>query len=488
MLLSSRLIATFLVLLTAPILYVSRKKISVELSPSVTPVAPSIHRLQEYLRIRTDHPNPSYLEAQYFLNRTVASLIPNASFSAHNFVQGKPVILIRIDGTNPQLPSLLLNSHTDVVPSEDSEWEWPPYAARTVFKDGELRVYARGSQDMKSVGMQYIEALAELLRTDWRPKRTIFISFVPDEEIGGRDGMGKLVDSVLFQRMNVGVALDEGLPRYDGNFSCYYGERQTWWLAVNVSDRPGHGSNLPETTAASTLNEIINKAMHFRKQQQRRLESGIDMGQIIGVNVAYLKSGHPDEHVSSGFIMNLIPSVAAAGFDIRVPPTVDAKEVDEEIERWLACDDSKRCPGVTTEWVIKVENSHVTSRDTEKNPYAAPFMSGLEKAGLGHRLNHGIFKAATDARYLRMKGIPSFGFSPINKSPDLLHKHNEYLPVDTYLRGIRIYQNIIRDIADFNSSSLEYDSSSTSSDTCKDSHDEQEAAEKRILNEEKEDL
>ncbi|KAI0563853.1 Peptidase M20 [Gracilaria domingensis] len=302
---------------------------------------------------------------------------------------------------------------------------------------------------MKSVGLQYIEAISELWRTTWRPKRTVYVSFVPDEEVGGRDGMGQLIESEVFASLNIGVALDEGLPRDDGIYNCYYGERQTWWLTLNVTDRPGHGSNLPESTAAATLNKIISKAMRFRDQELNRLKDGVDMGEIIGVNIAYLKSGYPDDNISSGFTMNVIASVAEAGFDIRVPPTIDAKQVDSEIESWLTCGD-KRCPGVTIDWVIKVNNTQVTSRIPEENPYATPFMIGLRKAGIADdRLSHGIFRAATDARYLRLKGIPSFGFSPINKSPNLLHKHNEYLPVDTYMRGIRIYQSIIREIADY---------------------------------------
>eukprot|EP00178_Gracilaria_changii_P012996 TRINITY_DN365_c0_g2_i1.p1 TRINITY_DN365_c0_g2~~TRINITY_DN365_c0_g2_i1.p1 ORF type:complete len:533 (+),score=77.06 TRINITY_DN365_c0_g2_i1:2466-4064(+) len=449
MLPSARSAAAILALLVAPILYVGREKISLELPSAITPVNPAIQRFQEYLRIRTDHPHPSYLEAQLFLNRTVIDLLPNVSYSAHTFVPGKPVLLFKLDGTDEHLQALLLNSHTDVVPSEDEKWDWPPYAARTVLKDGQLRVYARGSQDMKSVGLQYVEALSELLRTNWRPKRTIYISFVPDEEIGGKDGMEQLIESDLFPQLNLGVALDEGLPRDDGMFNCYYGERQTWWLSIKVADRPGHGSNLPDSTAAATLNAIISKVMQFRDGQLKRLKDGVDMGEIIGVNVAYLKGGYADDKMSSGFTMNVIPSDAEAGFDIRVPPTVSANTMDEEIESWITCGD-KRCPGVTLHWVMKVNNAHVTSRDPEENPYAIPFMNGLKKAGIAEgELNHGIFRAATDARFLRLKGIPSFGFSPINRSPNLLHKHNEYLPVDTYLRGIRIYMSIIQEIADY---------------------------------------
>ena len=33
---------------------------------------------------------------------------------------------------------------------------------------------------------------------------------MPDEEVGGRDGMGLFVHTDLFKQMNVGFSLDEG--------------------------------------------------------------------------------------------------------------------------------------------------------------------------------------------------------------------------------------------------------------------------------------
>jgi len=59
-----------------------------------------------------------------------------------------------------------------------------------------------------------------------------------------------------------------------------------------------------------------------------------------------------------------------------------------------------------------------------------------------------IFPAATDCRYIRNKGIPSFGFSPINATPILLHDHNEFLNEKIFLRGIEIFTKIIHDLAD----------------------------------------
>jgi len=44
-------------------------------------------------------------------------------------------------------------------------------------------------------------------------------------------------------------------------------------------------------------------------------------------------------------------------------------------------------------------------------------------------------------------GIPVLGFSPINKTEECYHDHNEYLNRDTFLKGIEIYTKIIPSVA-----------------------------------------
>lgn len=139
-------------------------------------------------------------------------------------VKGKPIVLMTLVGTDPTLPSLLLNSHTDVVPVSSEHWTHEPFAAELL--DG--RIYARGSQDMKSVGIGYVEAIRRLLEGGHKFKRTVHLSFVPDEEIGGVDGMEKFVKSKVFTELNVGFALDEGIPTPFPSFLLFNGERAPW--------------------------------------------------------------------------------------------------------------------------------------------------------------------------------------------------------------------------------------------------------------------
>lgn len=63
------------------------------------------------------------------------------------------------------------------------------------------------------------------------------------------------------------------------------------------------------------------------------------------------------------------------------------------------------------------------------------------------KLKPQIFTGGTDSRYIRQVGIPALGFSPMNKTPVLLHDHDEFIQADVYLRGIEIYEKIITNLA-----------------------------------------
>lgn len=91
-----------------------------------------------------------------------------------------------------------------------------------------------------------------------------------------------------------------------------------------------------------------------------------------------------------------------------------------------------------------------------KEPFCAPtkiddsniFWMGFKEAinELKLKINPEVFPAGTDAAYVRALGIPAIGFSPINNTPVLLHDHDEFLHADVYLKGIEIYEKILKKI------------------------------------------
>ncbi|RDX75924.1 Aminoacylase-1, partial [Mucuna pruriens] len=287
-----------------------------------------ISRFQQYLKINTAQPNPRYQEAADFLLSEGKSL--SLESQSIEFVPGKPLVLLKWEGTNLDLPSILLYSHTDVVPSEPDKWSHPPFSAHL---DSTGRIFARGSQDMKCVGMQYLEALRRLKAQGFRPLRSLYVAFAPDEEIGGHAGAEMFAQSDIFQRMNVGVVLDEGLASPDQHYRAFYAERSPWWMVIKAVGAPGHGSKLYDNSAMENLLKSIESIRRFRSSQFDLIKAGFKAeGEVVSINMVFLKAGTP---TPNGFVMNLQPSEAEAGFDIRVPPTADPESLEKRIaEEW----------------------------------------------------------------------------------------------------------------------------------------------------------
>ena len=160
-------------------------------------------------------------------------------------LSGKPVLWMTWEGTEPHLPSILLNSHTDVVAAFPQKWNYDPFGA---FKDDEGNIFGRGTQDMKSVGILHLEAVRILKEKGIKLKRTIHLCFVPDEEIGGDLGMKAFVQTEDFKSLNVGLALDEGSPREGNLVEVYYDERVKCSFVVKCPGNPGHGLMFIENT------------------------------------------------------------------------------------------------------------------------------------------------------------------------------------------------------------------------------------------------
>ncbi|XP_044531179.1 aminoacylase-1A-like isoform X3 [Gracilinanus agilis] len=209
---------------------------------------PSVTLFRQYLQIRTVQPEPNYDEAVLFLEKIASDL--GLECQKVEVAPGRVVTILTWQGTDPRLHSLVLNSHTDVVPVFEEHWNHDPFEA---FKDTQGNIYARGAQDMKCVGIQYLEAIRRLKEEGKRLPRTIHLTFVPDEEIGGHKGMELFVKRPEFQALRAGFALDEGLASPTETFVVFYSERSPWWLRITSSGNPGHGSRFIENTAAEKL-------------------------------------------------------------------------------------------------------------------------------------------------------------------------------------------------------------------------------------------
>ncbi|XP_010431747.1 PREDICTED: aminoacylase-1-like isoform X1 [Camelina sativa] len=404
-----------------------------------------VSRFQEYLRINTVQPNPDYYKAVDFIISQAKPL--SLESQTIELVKGKPLLLLKWVGSDPTLPALLLNSHTDVVPFEESKWTHHPLQAHVDHTTG--NIYARGSQDMKCVGMQYLEAIRKLQSSGFHPLRSVYLSFVPDEEIGGHDGAEKFAESHFFKTLSIAIVLDEGLPSPTESYRVFYGERSPWWLVIKAKGPPGHGAKLYDNSAMENLLKSIESIRRFRASQFDLLKAGgTAEGDVVNINMVFLKAGTPSP---TGFVMNLQPSEAEAGFDIRIPPSVDAEALERRlVEEWAPA--SRNMSFELGQFKQKLTGKKFLTAADDSNPWWGLLENAVKEAG-GRTSKPEIFPASTDARYFRKAGVPAFGFSPISNTPSLLHDHNEYLGKTEYLKGIDVYVSIIKAYASYESKS-----------------------------------
>ncbi|XP_008055992.1 aminoacylase-1 isoform X3 [Carlito syrichta] len=373
---------------------------------------PSVTLFRKYLRIRTVQPKPDYGAAVAFLEERAHQL--GLSCQKVEVAPGNVVTVLTWPGSNPTLSSILLNSHMDVVPVFKEHWSHDPFEA---FKDSEGYIYARGAQDMKCVSIQYLEAVRRL----------------KDEEVGGHQGMELFVQQPEFQALRAGFALDEGLANPTDAFTVFYSERSPWWVRVTSTGRPGHGSRFIEDTAAEKLHKVVTSILTFREKERQRLQSNphLKEGAVTSVNLTKLEGG---------VAYNVVPATMSASFDFRVAPDVDLKAFEEQLQGWCQAAGE----GVTFEFAQKWTKPRVTPTD-DSNPWWKAFSRACKDMNL--TLEPEIFPAATDSRYLRAVGVPALGFSPMNRTPVLLHDHDERLHEAVFLRGVDIYTRLLSALA-----------------------------------------
>ncbi|XP_048449552.1 aminoacylase-1 [Rhincodon typus] len=278
---------------------------------------PSVRLFREYLRIQTVHPQPDYDGAIKFLERMSVELdLPLKKIEVH---PGRTVVVISWEGTDPKLKSVLLNSHTDVVPVFEEHWKHDPFAA---VKDEQGNIYGRGTQDMKCVTIQYIEAIRRLKSEGKRFPRTIHLLFVPGESQRDRVSPGKGMQCT-------------GAVQFP--YQCRYGRK------------------------------VLNSFLDFREKEKKRLDLSqcLTLGDVTTINLTLLQGG---------VAFNVVPEEMMASFDIRIPPTVDLEAFEEQIKTWCQAAGD----GVAYEFHQKIMDQSVTSID-KSDPWWNAFSSTCQK-------------------------------------------------------------------------------------------------------------
>ncbi|VDM24593.1 unnamed protein product, partial [Hydatigera taeniaeformis] len=425
----------------------------------------AVENFRTYLRFPTVHPNPDYTAAVNWLENVGTEL--GLECFVTEIVANNPILIMRWCGSEPSLRSIMLNSHMDVVPAEREKWSHDPFGGEM---SSEGNIYGRGAQDMKSVGMQQLEAVRRLKLEGFVPRRTIYLTFVPDEEVGGGRGMQPFVagvkpnrrgarDEMSFAEMNVGLCMDEGIacPRPDV-FYAFYEERSPWWVTFLIPGKSGHGSRFIEDTAVEKLHRLMGRLLAYRESEKKKLEemkgNDLALGSVVTLNINVIRGG---------IEANIVPSEIEVQVDFRLPPTIDFDAFEGQLYKWA--DESGE--GIVIKYNQKDMSTTGHGKLSVSRVSSDPILDALNSAAcsVGVRLEVGVFFGSTDSRFLRRwhnshaggNPIRAYGFSPLYGVPVLLHDHDEFLTRKAFLTGIRVFKQFLSDVAmmvNFNSKDM----------------------------------
>jgi acetylornithine deacetylase/succinyl-diaminopimelate desuccinylase-like protein len=178
---------------------------------------------------------------------------------------GRASLVSRIEGSDPQAPSLLLMGHTDVVPVNPDGWSRDPFGAEIV--DG--FVWGRGAVDMLNETATMALAFRRLADSGFEPRGTLIYLAVADEEALGTWGAKWLVENERDAVYADYVLTESGgfqIPTAAGaRLPVMVDEKGTYWSKLIVRGTPGHASQPFRTdNAVVTAAEVVRRLHEYR--------------------------------------------------------------------------------------------------------------------------------------------------------------------------------------------------------------------------------
>jgi acetylornithine deacetylase/succinyl-diaminopimelate desuccinylase-like protein len=405
--------------------------------------------LREYVRIASVNPPANTVEAAALIKGELeaAGFTPKLYSSGPD---GQTNLIVRLPGRNRSKKPLLLLNHFDVVPVDAKAWGMDPFAA--IIKDGQI--WGRGALDMKGLAVEQMTALIELKRAGIVPPRDIVMLSTADEESNGVLGIQWMLKN-HFDEVDPAYVLDEGGAGSRDLFApgklifgVAVGEKQMLWLRLRAKGTAGHGSQPIADNANLILLDAIRKAMETTSADKQNpvVESMLQAaggsfasnkftGAIQGntISLTTLQSG-----VGSPVKPNVIPSAAEATLDCRLLPGVNADEFESGIKARI---NDRR---VTVERMTNPVDAGMSSAET---PMFAAIRAAVLKAHPDAVVTPMLVPYGTDSVQLRKRGIPAYGFMPMvldTATIATMHSDQERIPVTEFLRGIRIYYDVLR--------------------------------------------
>lgn len=381
------------------------------------------------------------------------------------------------EGSDTSLDPVILMGHLDVVPVIDENrkyWKQEPFAGAIVNDT----LWGRGTMDDKIGVIGILESVESLLDKGFQPRRSMYLAFGHDEEIGGVNGAMAIAEHLESLGVKAAFILDEGgiissgmVPGIDQDVALIgIAEKGAVSIQLSVEIEGGHSSMPGKETAIDVLSGAIYKLktnpfpafisqpiegflaflgpeMSF-VNRMAFANAGLFEKMIVSVyegsasGNALVRTTTSPTIFNSGVKDNIIPLSAKATVNFRIITGSSIEEVKERIRTVI--DDER----------IQIDEGNFNTEPSKVSSYEAQGFSTL------HRTIAEVYPetlvspymvvAATDARHFGKISDEIYRFLPtrVNKSNvKSIHGLNERIAVADYENAVHFYTQLIKNAA-----------------------------------------
>ena len=314
---------------------------------------------------------------------------------------------------------LWIVTHLDVVPAgEESLWKiTKPF--EPLLKEGYL--YGRGSEDNGQSLVSSLYAAKALKNLGVKPKHTLALAFVSDEEQGSAKGIQHLIAKGLFRKDDLIVVPDHGTP--DGHF-IEIAEKSILWLKFTTIGKQAHASLPDKGLNAHRIGMQLALALDTMLHQKYDAKDS-----YFDPEASTFEPTRKDKNVEA---VNIVPGEDVFYFDCRILPKYDVDQVLADIHIVKADVEAKTGAKITIENVQKQPAPKLVDADAE---IVQKLRTALKNAR-GTEATVGGIGGGTCAAFFREAGIPAVAWSTIDEVP---HSPDEYSKVANMVADAKVF-------------------------------------------------
>lgn len=314
---------------------------------------------------------------------------------------------------------LWIITHLDIVPSgEESLWTvTKPF--EPLMKDG--KIYGRGSEDNTQSAVSSIYAAKALKTLGIKPKRTLALCFVADEEQGSRFGIQHLIKQAIFKSDDLILVPDGGNEK--GSF-IEIAEKSSLWFRIRTvgkqthASKPGVGVNANRVGMqfALALDETLHEKYPLKDDYFDPPESTFE----------------PTKKEKNVDAINIVPGEDVNYFDCRILPRYDMETVLKDITGLAKKYERKTGANIQ----IEVLNKNVAPQPTDANAKIVLKLTDAIKKARHIVPKVGGIGGGTCAAFFRRIGVPAVVWATMD---EVAHQPNEYAKMKNLVDDAKIF-------------------------------------------------